>query len=274
MDIPYINLDNKKIPIIGLGTWQLKGKECVNVVKEALNLGYRHIDTAFLYENHREIAQAKKHFLRKDIFLTTKFTVDQLEDNFSQNKMDAICHLALEELQTEYIDLFLVHWPDRKKPFLKIVEHMMNLKEKKMVSNIGVSNCTIHHLQNLIDRGFEISVNQVEFHPYLYQKDLLDFCQSKNIILESFRSLGKGSILNNSKVKEIAKTHRKSIAQILLKWCVQKNIPVIPKSSSSDHLLENVSIFDFTISSEEMDILDHLNQNKRFCVHPWSDYNY
>ncbi|MDR2539135.1 MAG: aldo/keto reductase [Chlamydiales bacterium] len=261
-------MDKKEgVPLIGLGTWELSGKLCISTVKIALELGYHHIDTALIYENHRDIAMAIRGFNRKELFITSKFFLDQ-------KSAEESCDLALQELHLDYLDLFLIHWPDREKPMIKVLREMEKLKKQGKVHCIGVSNFTIHHLQDTIDQGLQIDYNQVEFHPYLYQKKLWQFCQNRQIGLIAYRPLGKGELVQEEIFKQIGDKYGKTSAQIILKWLIQKEIAVVVKASSKQHLQENFHVFDFFLHSEDMQKIDELNRNQRFCETDYSDFNY
>jgi diketogulonate reductase-like aldo/keto reductase len=151
---------------------------------------------------------------------------------------------------------------------------MDNLKKKGKVHHIGVSNFTIHHLQDVIDKGVQIDYNQVEFHPYLYQKELWQFCQSHQIALIAYRPLGKGELIQKKILKRIADKYQKTPAQIILKWIIQKEIAVVVKGSSKQHLQENLQIFDFFLHPEDLKTIDELNRNQRFCETDYSDFDY
>lgn len=259
--------EEEKLPLIGLGTWDLSGKSCISTVKMALELGYRHIDTALIYENHRDIAKAIQGFSRKELFITSKFFL-------GQKSVEESCNLALKELNLDYLDLFLIHWPNREKQMVKVLKEMEKLKKQGRIHHIGVSNFTIHHLQDVIDSNIQIDYNQVEFHPYLYQKELWHFCQNHQIRLIAYRPLGKGKLVHEEIFKKIGDKYGRTPAQIILKWLVQKEIAVVVKGSSKQHLQENFYLFDFFLHSEDMKKIDELNRNQRFCETDYSDFNY
>ncbi|NGX59739.1 MAG: putative oxidoreductase [Chlamydiae bacterium] len=269
--------NQEKIPLIGLGTYLLTGKTCTKIVEEALEIGYRHIDTAFAYQNHKEIAKAIKGFDREKLFITSKLAVglEQINDQNIEKSVEAACDLALKELQIEYLDLLLIHWPDRTRPLEQILAAMHTLVHKEKIRFPGVSNFTKHHLQDAYDAGVAVPFNQVEFHPYLYQKELLDFGREHGTELIAYRPFGKGLLMDQDHLfAEIGKVHGKTPAQVILRWIIQKKVPVIPKASSTKHLLENFALFDFSLSSSEEAKLDAINKNCRFCETDWNEFDY
>ncbi|NGX40170.1 MAG: putative oxidoreductase [Chlamydiae bacterium] len=273
-----------KIPLIGLGTWGLWGAECERIVRLALEIGYCHIDTAFAYENHKQIAKAIRGFPREELFLTTKFalgqvtktmTLSQVDDKRILKSLEKTCDKALKELGTDYLDALLIHWPNRERPIVEILAAMHRLADKGKIRYPGVSNYTIHHLQDAYDAGLSVPFNQVEFHPHLYQKELLDFCQSHGTQLIAYRPFGKGKLLGEEPLfAELGQKYGKSPAQIILRWIIQKKVPVIPKASSEDHLRENFTIEDFSLSEEEEKSIDLLDQQKRYTNPTWGDFKY
>jgi 2,5-diketo-D-gluconate reductase B len=253
------------IPPIGLGTYKLEGKNCIRVVRQALDLGYRHIDTAHMYENHKTIRKAIEKFDRRQLYLTSKMVVEQVNLKKITPSVEKACKVALKELGVEFLDLYLLHWPDHTLPLSKIFAAMQALKEKGLVKEVGVSNFNVHHLRDLFKDGVYPAFNQVEFHPYLYQKELLNFCRQHQITLVAYRPFGKGELLKEPLFIKIGKKHGKSATQVILRWLVQKQIPTIPKASSLAHLKANLDIFDFTLSTTEVLSIDRLNRNQRFC---------
>lgn len=255
------------IPKIGLGTWQLRGADCFKTVQMALQLGYRHIDTAHAYENHEVIGRAIQGFDRSQLTLTSKLAIqEQVDRQNPQKSVREACEKALQELGTDYLDLYLIHFPDRSYPLEQIFRGMEKLKEQGKVKQVGVSNYTIHHLQDLLRAGGRPFANQVEYHPYLNQQELFDFCVKHQIQLVAYRPFGKGKLLIEEQLlAEIGAHHQKTGAQVVLRWLLQKGIPVIPKASSEVHLRENLEVFDFVLTQAEMERLDALNHNKRYC---------
>ncbi len=263
-----------KIPLIGLGTWDLRGHECTQTVKLALELGYRHIDTAHVYENHEAIQKGIKGFDRKQLFITSKFPLEMLDAENISSSIEESCDLALKQLGTDYLDLYLIHWPHRTWPITEIFKVMETLVQKGKIKKAGVSNFTIHHLEDLLNDGHKPAANQVEFHPYLYQEELWQYCKVEQIQLIAYRPFGKGAVLKDPILKKIGSSHEKNSAQVILRWLVQKEIPTIPKASSEEHLAENLDVFDFELSAKEMHEIDKLNQDKRYCKADDSEFEY
>lgn len=264
-----------ELPQIGLGTWDLRGEECTKVVQLALSVGYRHIDTAYIYDNHEAIARAIQGFDRSKLFITSKLAVnEQIDMTNPELSVQKACERALRELKIAFLDLYLIHSPDRSFPLETIFQSMEKLIAQGKVSKVGVSNYTIHHLQDLT-RGNHPFANQIEFHPYLNQQTLLDYCRAHQIKVISYRPFGKGKLLKEEPVfNAIGSKYHKTGAQVILRWLIQKEIAVIPKASSEDHLKENLDVFDFSLSPDEMFTLDHLDQNKRYCRPGDPEYDY
>lgn len=265
--------DGNEIPMIGIGTWLQTDKDkCINAIRYALKIGYRHIDTADIYKNHQFIGEAIKGFDRKKLFITSKLWIDFLDPKLVESE----CDRALMELGIDYLDLYLIHWPDRTKPLDEIIEKMYLLKEKGKIKSVGVSNFTIHHLQDLLDEGIKVAVNQVEFHPFLNQTELLSFCNRNAIAITAYSPLARRKILNDPDLKYIAKKHSKTIAQVSLRWLIQKDIVVIPKATSEKNIKENFEIFNFKLDEEDMKKIDEigLHRPKRLVDTEFSDFDY
>lgn len=253
-----------KLPKIGLGTWDLRGEACTKAVKIALELGYQHIDTAYGYFNHKEIRKGMKGTDRTKLYITSKIPLEIVK---KKGDVEKRCDQALKELGLDYLDLYLIHWPNLKKPMSEIFSEMKKLIKKGKIRKAGVSNFTIHHLEDLRKAGHVPAVNQVEFHPYLHQLDLLEYCRKKKIELIAYRPFGQGPILKEPIICQIAKKAKKNPAQVILRWLMQQKIPTIPKASSRKHLEENLEVFDFQLTKAEMKKIDGLHRNRRFC-HP------
>ena len=251
-----------EIPMLGLGAFRLgAGSETVNAVLWALEVGYRHVDTAMIYGNEREVGLAlkKSPVPREKVFITTKLW----NSHHGFDSTLKACDESLSKLGMDYIDLYLVHWPaeGKREETWKAIE---KLYEGGKCRSIGVSNYTIKHLEELSDYAEVVpAVNQVEFSPYLYQKKLLDYCNEHGIKLEAYRSLTKGVKLADQRLVEIASRDGKTPAQVLLRWALQHEVIIIPKSAHKERIIENSQLFDFKLSKEDMKLLDSFNENFR-----------
>ncbi|TFG26725.1 MAG: aldo/keto reductase [Promethearchaeota archaeon] len=246
------------MPILGLGTWELKGKDAFNSVKWALEAGYRHIDTAKLYANEQQVGKAIKEseVPREEIFITTKVWDSDQGFNSTIKAMDK----SLKKLDTSYVDLYLIHWP-RKKKRKETWRALEKIYKDDKALAIGVANYWIHHIQEILD-SFEIvpALNQFELSPFLYRKELIEFCQSKDIAVEAYSPLTHGKKLEHSLLTKIAEKYNKSTAQILIRWGLQHNFIEIPRSSQKSHIIENSNIFDFELDKEDMNHLNNLDE--------------
>ena len=262
----YLVLSNgNSLPIVGLGTWQIRDRELLRkLIKKAYASGYRMLDTAAAYSNEIGVAKAirENEIPREEIYIIDKVwnTCRGFEE------VQDACKNSLKKLKTEYLDLYLIHYPASPKSdenWNKINAEtwrgMEKLYREGYVKAIGVCNYKIHHLEEL-KKTYEICpmVNQIELHPGLFDVDMYKYCQEKGIILQAASPLGNGQILHNEKLKEIARKRERSVAQICLKWEIQKNISVIPKTSNLQRLEENIEIFDFELTEEETDIIDKI----------------
>ena len=260
--------DGHLIPQLGLGVWQIRaGKTCETAVLAALEAGYRHIDTAAVYGNEESVGAAIRMsgIPRDQIFVTTKLW------NTDHKNPERALDTSLRKLKMDYVDLYLIHFPVRERR--QSWRALEALRAQGKARSIGVSNFTIAHLSELLAEGETApAVNQVEFHPYLYQKELLSFCRDRGIVIEAYSPLTHGERLNDPKLVAIARKYSsaatKSTAQILIRWGLQHQLVVIPKSSTRRRILENADVFDFEISPEDMQLLDSFNENLRTCWDP------
>jgi len=249
-----------EIPMLGLGVYQSPpGRPTRQAVQYALEIGYRHIDTAKIYDNEADVGTAVKEsgLHRDDIFITTKvWNSDQGYDS----RLKA-CSTSLARLGLGYIDLYLIHWPVMGLS-IKTWKAMEQLLKEGKVEAIGVSNYMIDHLEEILyDSDVVPSVNQVEFHPFLYQQDLLHFCEKKGIQLEAYSPLTRAKRLADPNIVKLAKKYEKTPAQILIRWSLQHGLVVLPKSIHKDRIKQNTEVFDFDLKTEDMTILDSLNED-------------
>ncbi|MDC6362039.1 MULTISPECIES: aldo/keto reductase [Flavobacteriaceae] len=256
-----------QMPYFGLGVYLSKdGGEVINAVKDALNHGYRHVDTASIYNNEEGVGIGIKEsdVPRKDVFLVSKvWNTDQGYDS-TLKAFEA----SLKRLDTDYLDLYLIHWPkgELSKETWKALER---LYKEKRIRAIGVSNFLQHHLEDLlISAEIVPMVNQMEFHPYLVQQDLVDFCHARGIQYEAWSPMMQGNIFDLEIMKDLASKYNKTVAQIVLRWDLQKGVVTIPKSSKKERIISNAAIFDFELSPEDMQRLDALDRGKRFGPDP------
>lgn len=255
-----IKLNNGNyIPSIGYGTSMVTGIECIDIIKRAINVGYTHIDTASAYKNEKEIGQAIKesNIDRDKLFITSKVWKDSMG---YENTLKSF-NQTLKDLQLEYVDLFLVHWPKNNDKQLNIDtwKALEKLYKDGKAKSIGVSNFLKKHLEIILENSEIVpAVNQIEFHPGLIRKETIDFCKENNIVIEAWSPLGKGKMLNNETLINIAKKYNKSVAQICLKWCLQNDVIPLPKSESEERMKQNLDLFDFEISVEDMNIINNI----------------
>jgi 2,5-diketo-D-gluconate reductase B len=259
------------IPVIGFGTWQLAGQQCVDAVAYALASGYTHIDTADAYENHSEVAEGirKSGVAREKFFLTTKVW----NPDHRRNDVIASGNRFLQELGIEYIDLLLIHWPMRDVPVEETLQAMNELKKEGKVKAIGVSNFTPHHLGDALKAGVEVTNNQVEVRPRFNQKALRDYCASKNISITAYSSL-KGGETEVPLIVELAGKYGKTPAQIVLNWVVARGMVAIPKSSHPERIKENLGAAEFEMEEADLARIDSLPQTGRVNDPSFSDFDY
>ena len=247
------------IPTIGFGTSLVRGRECIDVIKNAIDVGYRHIDTAAVYDNEKEIGQAirESNIKRKELFITSKVWKDSMGYDNTLKSFES----SLKNLNLEYIDLFLIHWPKNNDDKLNIDtwKALEKLYKDGKVKAIGLSNFLKHHLEIILNNCTMMpAVNQIEFHPGLMREETIGFCKKNNIIVEAWAPLGKGKMLSNENLEKIAKKYNKSVAKLCIKWCLQNDVIPLPKSSNKERMKQNLEVFDFEISDEDMQIINNM----------------
>lgn len=256
-----------EMPLLGLGTWRSKdGDEAYRSVRDALELGYRHIDTASVYGNEESVGRAIRDskLAREDIFVTTKLWNDDSRSGKIAPALDA----SLKRLGLDQVDLYLVHWPVKEK-FVAAYLGLEKLLEARKTRAIGVSNFLIHHLDELAKHASVVpAVNQIEWHPWLQSNDLHTRCTRAGIVLEAWAPLMQGKINDVPELAQIAQAHQKTPAQVALRWGLQKDVVMIPKSVKRHRIEENAALYDFELSDDEIRRIDALDRGHRFGSHP------
>ena len=259
--------DGNEIPLLGLGVWQVPdGPECVNAVRWALELGYRHIDTAQAYGNEASVGRALREsdVPREEVFITTKFYP-------AREDPEAEAQRSLKRLGVDHVDLYIIHWPQGGPTWAW--PGMEKARERGYATSIGVSNFNVSELDELLSVAETPPVvDQVQFSPFKDRRKLLEACEQRDVVLEAYSPLGTGRHLADARVREIAERVGRTPAQVLLRWCVQRELVVIPKSTHRERIEENAAIFDFTLADADMaelDALDETGGTERALESPW-----
>ncbi len=263
-----IALQGHEMPSLGFGTYKLLGEEAARAVDFALNTGYSHIDTAQVYENEDGVGDGLKQsgVARDKIFLTTKVWRNRFAEGTVAQSVDE----SLRKLKTDYVDLLLVHWPFPETPVAKLVEGVMKAQQDGKAKLIGVSNFNVAQMEEAIEiSGGKICVNQVEYHPYLSQKPVLDFTRRNKMALTAYSPVGRGKAIKDPVLKEIGLKYGKNAGQVTLRWLVQQDgVAAIPKSATPDNIKNNIDIFDFELSAEDMKKIHALASEEGRQVNP------
>jgi len=274
------------IPSLGLGTWDLKKSECSRVVSEALDLGYRHIDAAAMYENESEVGTGiiDSRVDRADLFLATKintlsWTPSGGQGPQLQNKnIIKSLEKSLEDLKTDYVDLLLIHWPKFETNLGDMLEIMYEIKASQKATEIGVANFNSNLLKECVNLGFnDLFCNQIEYHPFLSQSKLLDTMKSLDIIPVAYCPICRGDVAKDDVIINLSEKYSKSPAQIALRWIIQQNAVAIPKTANLGRLKENSNIYDFSLDESDMEQIFGLHRNQRLVpnlksnesLYPW-----
>jgi 2,5-diketo-D-gluconate reductase B len=261
----HLEVRGMRMPALGLGTWQLQGDECRRAVEAALELGYRHLDTAQGYDNEREVGAALKAsgVAREEVFLTTKAWPDHLVEDASTVEK------SLERLGVARVDLLLMHWPSPKLPLERTVDALAEALDRGQTRFIGVSNFPTKLLEIALARA-PIVCNQVEYHPFLDQTPLLKLCRERDVVLGAYSPLARGHVSKDEVLAGIGARHGRTGAQVALRWLLQqRGVAAVPKASSERHLRANLEVLDFALSDEEMAKVGALRSGRRYIDPEW-----
>jgi len=249
--IPTVEANGAKIPLVGLGTWDLRGRTCARVVEQALKLGYRHVDTAEMYDNEREVGEGVRAsgLKRNDVFVTTKIW----PSHFAPRALERAARDCLVRLRLSEVDLLLLHWPNPQIPLQETLGALCKVKRDGLARHIGISNFTVA----LIDEALQIATeplvcDQIECHPFLDQSKVIAACRDHGMAVVAYSPIARGNARNDKLLARVGDAHKKTAAQVCLRYLVQQDIVVIPRTSKLDRLSENAAIFDFTLSDAEM----------------------
>ncbi|PAY05047.1 MULTISPECIES: aldo/keto reductase [Bradyrhizobium] len=240
-----------KIPAIGLGTWELRGRTCARIVEQALRLGYRHIDTAQIYDNEREVGEGLRAsgIKRNDVFVTTKVWTT----HFQAKDLERSAKESLARLRLTEVDLLLLHWPNPHVPLAETLGALARVRQAGLARHIGLSNFSAAQIEEAVAACPEpLGCDQVEYHPYLGQADVIEACARHGMAFVAYSPIAKGRVKGDRALARIGDRYRKTAAQICLRWLVQQNVSAIPRTSKLERLQENIDIFDFELSDEDM----------------------
>ena len=253
-----------KIPIVGLGTWELTGRECARLVEQAIRLGYRHIDTAQMYRNEAEVGEGvRASGKRAEVMVTTKIAHSSMGPFEAERSVKE----SLHKLRLDHIDLLLIHWPNDRVPLAETLGAMAKLKREGYVNQIGVSNFTVALLDEASKVTSEpIVCNQIEYHPFLDQSKVIAACKKYGIAVVAYSPIARGSAKGDAVLEKIGRAHSKGAAQVSLRWLVQQDVVVIPRTSKIERLEENLAVFDFALSDAEMAEIAALSQRGKRIV--------
>ncbi len=253
------------IPVFGLGVWQIRGKATVAAVRHALDVGYRLIDTARIYENEKEVGEAVRAsgVPRDDVFVTTKVWND---DQGYESTLRA-CDASLKRLGMAYVDLYLVHWPEPGKR-TETWRAMERILKEGRARAVGVSNYMVRHLDELKGSAVAPAVNQIELHPFLQPREAIDACRQRGIVVEAYSPLARGRRMKDKTINAVAAKHGKTPAQVMIRWGLQHGFVEIPKSARPERIEENADVFDFTLGAADMEALGGLDEQRHTAWDP------
>ncbi|MBV8939605.1 MAG: aldo/keto reductase [Alphaproteobacteria bacterium] len=258
----YLDMQGAKLPALGFGTWQLQGNECGRAVRAAIEIGYRHIDTAQIYENEAEVGRAiaGSAIARKEFFVTTKIWTA----NLSPGSVAASMEDSLARLRMDYVDLLLIHWPNPEVPLAGTLKAMEALMRNGKTKAIGVSNFTVAWMRRAVEEhGAPVACNQVEYHVLLSQRAVLEYARAHGITVTAYGPLARGKLTNNPVLAAIGKKYGKTANQVALRWLIEQDVAAIPKAARKENARENFAIFDFALSEDDHRAIAALANNTR-----------
>jgi 2,5-diketo-D-gluconate reductase B len=263
-----VSAQGAEVPKVGFGTWQMNGRECVEAVRDALELGYRHVDTAAAYDNERDVARgiAESGVAREEIFLTTKVWMDDV----TRDRLFASAENSLRDLATDYVDLLLIHWPNERVPIEETMRAMVALRDRGRVRHLGVSNFTPRLVAEALEHG-PLLCDQVEYHVGLAQDRLLEMAEDRDLVIAAYAPFAHGEIFGEPLLREIGEAHGKSPGQVALRWLIEQDrVVAIPKAASHENRVANLDVFDFELTAEERARLDALPKDRRRFDTAWA----
>ena len=266
MSVPSVTLPSgDEMPMVGVGTWDIDGETVQNAVHSGLDGVYTHVDTAEGYHNEDEIGDVLAEYDREEVFLTSKV----LPSNLNYDAVIESCEASLDRLGTDYLDLYLIHWPNPAISLRETLDAMAHLHDEGKIRNVGVSNFSAYQLSNALHiSDVPIAVNQIEFHPWFQRPDLVEYCRENDVVVEAAAPLARTDVLGDDTVEEIAETYDKTPAQVVLRWAVEEGVVVIPKSSSPDHIESNGQLFDWELDADDHQRLNEIDRNQPVYDHP------
>jgi 2,5-diketo-D-gluconate reductase B len=263
-----VEIQGTRVPVLGFGTWLITGPDATEAVRDALEIGYRQIDTARAYENEREVGRgiADSGLAREEFFLTTKVPFDEA----SADEVQRDCEQSLERLGVDYLDLLLLHWPNPDVPLEETLKALTSLRADGRIRNLGVSNFPAGLLQQALELA-PVFCNQVEYHPFLDQSRLLELARANDVLITAYSPLAHGEVPDDETLNRIGAAHGKTAGQVALRWLLdQDHVSPIPKASGHERRVENFEVFDFELSAEERAEIDALPKDVRTADPPWA----
>jgi 2,5-diketo-D-gluconate reductase B len=252
MPTEFVEINGGQIPAVGLGTWNLRGRVCARIVEQALRLGYRHIDTAEMYDNEREVGEGFRAsgLKRQDVFITTK----TWQSHLTPRELERATKESLARLRLTEVDLLLIHWPNPRIPLSETIPALCKMKQAGFARHIGVSNFTVALIEEAVKYASEpLVTNQIEWHPFLDQSKVRDACAAHGLAVTAYSPIARGKAAGDKELRLIGLHHRKTAAQVCLRFLLQEGAIVIPRTSKVERLEENLNVFDFVLDDAEMD---------------------